>query len=598
MKTKNTKVLSLILTMVLLSVCFALSASALDVETNEYGGLYISGEVIIYDDYKYIFIDEDKDEIVLIEDLNPHLDENGTYTIPSTVDGHSVKYIADYYFGRYSTNYYEVYTKAKKIVISEGIEEFYQTGEEGIMYRFDNLEEVVLPSTFTKINDYMFLSCTKLKKINLGNNIKSIGDNAFWNCDSLEEIVLPKNLEAFGNYVFYHCDNIKTITIDSNNKSFVTKNNVLFGLDKNGGRASLIYYAPMKETAKYKIPSTVKIIENGAFFSAKNLENLTITKQVASIGDAAFIGCENLEKIKTYSDSKLKTIGEGAFDNCKKLKSINIPEKVKFLGNNTFDYCNEKIKITIRNPELVIGCDIPRRATLVGYKNSTAEKYVEKYGKAEISYKKKNNIKFKSLGTGEKVYNIEIKDRGRTYLSFTWQKIDRADKYQIYVSTNNKKWKKAGESRTNSFKISDLKASTWYYIKVRAIKDGEKCKFSTVYKTATKPKTPQDVKVKLMKNSDVKVSWDKQSKVAGYEIYYSTDKNFKNDVNSWTVGGSARSYRFLKRDKYGYYFESGKTYYIKVVAYKVQEIMDYDVDYHEQEYIESTPSKTVSIKVK
>lgn len=582
----------------LLLICCDLSVSALDTYFDEeFERFQIAGEIITYENYEYIFTDETKQSIVLIRDKTPVLDEVGTYALPSEINGYPVKYVAGYYFNHYDDlNRYLVYEKIKKLIIPEGIENFYPGGF-GLLDGFDKLEEIIFPSTFTEIADEMLQGCKKLKRVTLGDNIKSIGDNAFWNCDSLEEIVLPRNLESFGDSVFGHCDNIKSVTIDPDNKNFVTKNNVLFGLDESGKRTSLIYYAPLKETTKYKIPSTVKTIEGSAFWGAKNLENLTITKQVTSIGDGAFIDCQNLEKIKIYSDSKLNEIGESAFSSCTKLKSINIPERVDYLGDYTFEHCNEKIKITIRNPELLIGCDIPRKATLAGYKNSTAEKYVKKYGNAE-RYNKKNNIKFKSLGTGEKVYNIDLKDRGRTYLSLNWQKIDKADKYQIYVSTNGTKWKKAGESRTNSFKISDLKASTWYYIKVRAIKDGEKCKFSTVYKTATKPKTPQNIEVKLTKKGNVKVSWDKQSKVAGYKVYYSTDKNFGKNVDFvYASGGNPSSFTFDVRDKDRYDFKTGKIYYFRVTAYKVKETRDYPGEY-EQEYIESTQSKTVSIKVK
>ncbi|MBQ6872757.1 MAG: fibronectin type III domain-containing protein [Clostridia bacterium] len=588
MKAKNTKILSLILTMVLLSVCFALSASALVLEYDENGDVVFEGETITTAEYKYTVVDIANKYILLEKINNYNLDENGTYVTPETIDGYTVKYIEESCFSNYlATN------AIRKLVISEGVNEIidvydvdYEYGS-GTLKSMKKLEEIVFPSTFIKIDNAFCQGCTNLNKVTLGDNIKSIGDDAFRHCISLKSIVLPKNLETLGKRVFSHCDNIETIRIDSNNKNFVTKNNVLFRLNEKGTRVSLIFYAPQKETTKYKINMPVETIESEAFTSAENLKNLTIGKQVTSIEEYAFMNCQNLEKIKTYSDSKLKTIGEGAFDHCFNLKSIKIPEKVKFLGNNTFNYCNEKIKITIRNPELVIGCDIPGRATLVGYKNSTAEKYVEKYGKAEIGYDEKNDIKFKSLGTGEKVYNIEIKDRGRTYLSLTWQKISGADKYQIYVSTNGTKWKKAGESKTNKFKLSDRKASTWYYIKVRAIKDGEKCKFSSVYKTSTKPKTPQNVKAKLTKNGNVKVSWDKLSKVAGYKIYYSTDKNFKKNVKFvYATGGNPDSFIFKNLKK-------GKTYYFRLTAYKVKETV-----HHEQEYIESSFGKTVSIKVK
>ncbi len=328
----------------------------------------------------------------------------------------------------------------------------------------------------------------------------------------------------------------------------------------------------------------VTTIGRNSFRDNLEITSVVLPEGITYIGMNAFCRCEKLEFIDI--PDTVKTICEGAFYGCKNLKKIVIPEKVEDVKRYTFSECYEYIKVVFKNPECVFAISdseyegISETVVISGYNNSTAEKYA-----------KENGIRFVSLGTGEKVYNIEIKDRGRTYLSLKWQKIDKADKYQIYVSTNGTKWKKAGESKTNKFKLSDRKASTWYYVKVRAIKDGEKCKFSSVCKTATKPKTPQNIEVKLTKKGNVKVSWDKQTKVSGYKIYFSTDKNFKNNVEfDYTFNWKSNNLVLKKQE-----FKKGKTYYFKVVAYKWY---GDKFDFYENDAIESSPGKTVSIKVK
>lgn len=75
-------------------------------------------------------------------------------------------------------------------------------------------------------------------------------------------------------------------------------------------------------------------------------------------------------------------------------------------------------------------------------------------------------------------------------------------------------------------------------------------------------------KVKLNSVSSVKkkhsiiAKWNKKSHASGYQIYYSRNKNFKKTVAKVLVsGGKTTSYK-------GKNFTKGKTYYVKVRAYK------------------------------
>ena len=79
----------------------------------------------------------------------------------------------------------------------------------------------------------------------------------------------------------------------------------------------------------------------------------------------------------------LETIGECAFMFCENLKNIEIPESVKYICENAFNSCTAAESITILNPE----CEIydsyltmyQFTGTIYGYENSTAQEYAEKY---------------------------------------------------------------------------------------------------------------------------------------------------------------------------------------------------------------------------
>ena len=81
--------------------------------------------------------------------------------------------------------------------------------------------------------------------------------------------------------------------------------------------------------------------------------------------------------------NSLETIGEYAFMFCENLKNIEIPESVKYICENAFNSCTAAESITILNPE----CEIYDSSftlfqftgTIYGYENSTAQEYAEKY---------------------------------------------------------------------------------------------------------------------------------------------------------------------------------------------------------------------------
>lgn len=91
------------------------------------------------------------------------------------------------------------------------------------------------------------------------------------------------------------------------------------------------------------------------------------------------------------------------------------------------------------------------------------------------------------------------------------------------------------------------------------------------YKAATKtinikvnkPKTATLSKVESKKSGQLKISWKKDTKAAGYKVMYSTDKKFKNKkvTKTITVNKNKTVSKTIKKLK------KGKKYYVKVCSY-------------------------------
>ena len=124
----------------------------------------------------------------------------------------------------------------------------------------------------------------------------------------------------------------------------------------------------------------MKSVGRFAFWKCSGLKELTIGSSVTSIGDYAFLACDDLESIKvdngnTKYDSRnncnaiidkkrntlitgckttiipnsVTTIGECAFFNCRGLTSINIPNSVTIIRGQAFAGCDGLTSLTIGN---------------------------------------------------------------------------------------------------------------------------------------------------------------------------------------------------------------------------------------------------------
>ena len=105
--------------------------------------------------------------------------------------------------------------------------------------------------------------------------------------------------------------------------------------------------------ASITIPDGVTSIGNFAFGGCNSIANITIPTSVTSIGNEAFSGCRSLASI-TIQNS-VTSIGNYAFSDCYSLANITIPTSVTSIGNFAFYNCYSLASITIQNSVTSIG---------------------------------------------------------------------------------------------------------------------------------------------------------------------------------------------------------------------------------------------------
>lgn len=106
------------------------------------------------------------------------------------------------------------------------------------------------------------------------------------------------------------------------------------------------------ELQKISLPSSLRVIGNNAFQDCRALFAISMPR-VLSIGNYAFYGCASLQKV--YLPEVLTEIGEYAFASCQNLSYVTIPGNVYAVPKCAFMGCASLCSVTFRPGVTEIG---------------------------------------------------------------------------------------------------------------------------------------------------------------------------------------------------------------------------------------------------
>jgi hypothetical protein len=159
-------------------------------------------------------------------------------------------------------------------------------------------------------------------------SVTAIAEDAFASATFVTNIILPYDTNDTGveySYITEIGENAFDNTTWVNNYlgDFVIINNILV---KYNGSADIV-----------KIPSSISIIADGAFYENLDITNVVIPEGVTSIGVNMFYGCTSL--ISVTLPSTLSNIGENAFAGCTNLSDINFEDALNVynIASNALD---------------------------------------------------------------------------------------------------------------------------------------------------------------------------------------------------------------------------------------------------------------------
>lgn len=269
-------------------------------------------------------------------------------------------------------------------------------GESAFMW-FSGLLSVNIPYGITEIGFETFYGCNNLKSITIPSSVRRIAVYAFEGCSSLTSISIPSSVEDVEEAAFKGCTNLTSVEWNVKGTRYYSENNSPF--DNDGAITTFTFgneveeilsglCSDMTSLKEVNIGSGVTIIGETAFNGCINLEKISVSQEnqeyssidgvlfnkdktklimcpkgrkgsytiptsVTTIGVRAFAYCTGLESVNILSG--VTSIGSGAFDGCSELKSITIPNSVTSIGNNAFEFCSELTSITIPSSVTSIG---------------------------------------------------------------------------------------------------------------------------------------------------------------------------------------------------------------------------------------------------
>ena len=177
-----------------------------------------------------------------------------------------------------------------------------------------HLRRIILPNGIRRIEDSAFSYVVNLVKINIPSELLYIGPSAFEQCENLkaDSLVFPEGFEKLDRAVFVNCTSL---------------------------------------TGKVVLPSTIKEIEEAAFWRAK-ISSINFPEGLEKIGDAAFYGCR-LEKV--LLPNSCQDLGIFAFQQNPKLKEMHLPDGIERIPNNFADGCTNLSHVNIPSSVKSIG---------------------------------------------------------------------------------------------------------------------------------------------------------------------------------------------------------------------------------------------------
>ena len=128
--------------------------------------------------------------------------------------------------------------------------------------------------------------------------LHALYSHTFSQCRNLEKIVIPACISRIDEYAFYNCMKLKEIEVSPLNNYYASLNGVLY--DKEG--EELLLYPINKEDKEFEVPDTIHMLDRYTFNMNNHLEKVIIPNSVTVFGENVFYFCDGLKEVVMPDD--------------------------------------------------------------------------------------------------------------------------------------------------------------------------------------------------------------------------------------------------------------------------------------------------------
>ena len=483
-------------------------------------------------------------------------------------------------------------------------------------YDCTNLTSLTIGNSVTKIGNWAFNYCQKLKSIKIPESVKTIASHAFYHCDNVQSIRIGSSVTTIGDYAFAYCSGVTNITIPDSVKIIderafaycealtdvtIGTSTTTIGEDAFCGCSALISVI---------IPDSVQTIGDYAFYcynlcniyytgTQEQWENIQLGYYVYYPSKATIYYNYNYPKY-TFSLSSTSYTYNGSAkkptvtvkDHNGNVLTNNVDYTVTYPSGRTApgtyyvditingDYPYTKTLAFKINPIDISKCTIKLSATSVTYngKERTPTVTVKNANGVKLTKDKHYTVTYESGRVNAGTYKVTVKMignyTGTKTLSFQIKPVD-VSKCTIKLSATSVTYN--GKERTPTVTVKNASGTKLTKDKHYTVTYSSGRKNVGTYKVTIKMKgnytgsktltfkiLPPKTTVSSLKAGTKSITVNltkKTTQVTGYEIQYSTSKNFTNAKTKLITSNSTTKTTLSN-------LSASKTYYVRVRTYK------------------------------
>ena len=221
-------------------------------------------------------------------------------------------------------------------------------------------KNTVIPNSVTSIVDGAFSDCSGLTSITIPNSVTRIGIAAFYNCSGLTSITIPNSVTSIGYDAFSGCSSLTSVVWNavncsdfSNKGSEISKpfssniTSFVFGNSVQHIPANICYY--MNNLTSLTIPNSVTSIGDYAFYGCSGLDSVIWNaRNCGDFNASPFNSSCNRVKVFVLGNS-VQHIPANLCNGMTRIKEITIPANVETIGENAFLDCDNLSKVDVYN---------------------------------------------------------------------------------------------------------------------------------------------------------------------------------------------------------------------------------------------------------